>query len=159
MAGSNLKYTQFVVHELKHANHQNDPFKYSMAWTRSHSRPLSSAVAGTDAKGHLQPATVQGLAGVGEGISWCERVVCQTGWCYSHYSTVRNELPHKININRDTRWAAWRRVPVWVPASPGCGQGVWAQWPNTLVGTPSRWVHPSGKSASARMETTAARRR
>lgn len=47
-------------------------------WTRSHSRPLFGPVAVTDAKGHLQPTTVQGLARVGEGISWREGGV--PGW-------------------------------------------------------------------------------
>lgn len=56
-------------------NHQYGPLSIAKAlhclsmWTRSHSRPLSGPVAVSDAKGHLQATTVQGLARVGQGIS------------------------------------------------------------------------------------------
>lgn len=79
MTGSNLKYTQFVFHELKHSKPPVWSFKYGLSsslhqYADPQPQPTSvRSSCSADANGRLQPTTLRGLARVGEGISWRER--------------------------------------------------------------------------------------
>lgn len=101
-------------------------------------RPSTLLGPVTAGKTHNCPGPV--LAHVNHSLFFFLTGVCWNGKGRAWWpQSGRNKQPHKTNINGDTRWAVWRHVPVWVPASLGCGLGVWTQRLSAPVG-PSRRV-------------------
>lgn len=164
MIGSNFKYTQFVFHELKHAKPLVWPFKYGLSSALPQyvdpQPQLTSDPAQLQRQTPKGPLTARKNCpelGQGRRGHFLEgRVAVLPGWVVLHgekLATTQDKHKQGHPLGRLTLRACVRRLPAQAAAWGGwCGH----DWPSTLVGTPCRWVHPSGKSASACMEPTVA---